>query len=48
LGAVVGAGIGFAVPYAFHSAIDEPTRASSGTALSRSPPLAGPTMTFAW
>ena len=48
VGAVVGAGIGFAVPYVFHSAIDEPTRASSGTPLSGAPRPAGPTMTFAW
>ena len=41
VGAVVGAGIGFAVPYFFHSAIDDPPRASTAAALrSRAPPTA--------
>jgi hypothetical protein len=48
VGAVVGAGIGFLVPYLFHSAIDEKVRASTGAALSGRPQFAGPTMTFAW
>lgn len=48
VGMVVGAGIGFAVPYVFHSAVEEPPRASTFDAL-RAPPLpAGTTMTFVW
>jgi membrane-associated phospholipid phosphatase len=48
VGVVVGVGIGFAVPYVFHSAENDPTHASTSSAL-RAPPLpAGPTMTFAW
>ena len=41
-------GIGFAVPYLFHSAVDDPARASTAAAL-RAPALpAGPTMSLAW
>jgi membrane-associated phospholipid phosphatase len=45
VGAIVGAGIGFAVPYLFHSAEDDPARASTMA------PLAVrwvPAMAFAW
>jgi membrane-associated phospholipid phosphatase len=44
----VGAGIGFAVPYFFHSAVDDPPRASASAAL-RAPALpAGTTLTLVW
>jgi len=44
VGMVVGAGIGFAVPYLFHAPVDDPPKSSSGA------PRALPTtaMTFAW
>jgi membrane-associated phospholipid phosphatase len=48
VGAVVGAGIGFAVPYFFHSAVDDPPRASTAAAL-RLPAQPVPTwMSMAW
>jgi hypothetical protein len=50
VGIVVGAGIGFAVPYLFHSAVADPPPASSSTASALRAPMvpAGTTMTFAW
>jgi membrane-associated phospholipid phosphatase len=48
VGAVVGAGIGIAVPYFFHPALDDSTRASVSTALRMPAPPAGPSMTLAW
>lgn len=48
VGAVVGAGIGVAVPYFFHPALDDSTRASASTALRMPAPPAGPSMTLAW
>jgi membrane-associated phospholipid phosphatase len=48
VGIVVGAGIGFAVPYFFHSAVDDAPRPSASAAL-RAPALpAGTAMTIAW
>jgi len=48
VGMVVGAGIGFAVPYFFHPAVDDPPRASTSAAL-RVPALpAGTAVTIAW
>lgn len=48
VGAVVGAGVGFAVPYLFHSAVDEPTRTAAFTIRGAHFPSGGPTMTFVW
>jgi len=48
VGLVVGVGIGFAVPYLFHSAAADPARASSAAALRAPPVPAGPTMSLAW
>jgi membrane-associated phospholipid phosphatase len=48
VGAIVGAGIGVAVPYLFHPALDDSTRASASTALRMPAPPAGPSMTLAW
>jgi membrane-associated phospholipid phosphatase len=44
-GAVVGAGIGFGIPFLFHPAVDDPSRASSSAGL-RVPPL--PAMIILW
>ncbi len=48
VGMVIGAGIGFAVPYVFHSAENDSPHASSSTALRAQALPAGPTMTLAW
>jgi membrane-associated phospholipid phosphatase len=48
VGAVVGAGIGFAVPYFFHSAIDDPPRASAAAALRAAATPSATLMAFAW
>lgn len=48
VGAVVGAGTGFAIPFFFHSAVDERSPASASTTLSARLPPAGTVMTFAW
>jgi membrane-associated phospholipid phosphatase len=48
VGAVVGAGTGFAIPLLFHSAVDERSSASTSMTLSARLPLAGTAMTFAW
>jgi membrane-associated phospholipid phosphatase len=48
VGAVVGAGIGFAVPYLLHSAIDDPPRASSAAALRAPAPPAATLVAIAW
>lgn len=50
VGAMVGAGIGFAVPFLFHSAVDDHTAlAGSTSAPLRAPALpTGTIMTFAW
>jgi membrane-associated phospholipid phosphatase len=49
VGAVVGAGIGFAVPYFFHSAVDEPPRPSAPmVGHASAPSLAGALMTIGW
>jgi membrane-associated phospholipid phosphatase len=47
VGAVVGAGIGFAVPFVFHSAKDEAPTASTAAAL-RAPAASAPVVTLAW
>jgi membrane-associated phospholipid phosphatase len=47
VGAVVGAGIGFTLPYVFHSAKDDSPTATTGAAL-RAPALPLPLMTLAW
>ncbi len=48
VGAVVGAGIGFAVPYLFPPATDDTPRATASTPLRLPPPPAGPALGFAW
>ncbi|MGO9834035.1 MAG: phosphatase PAP2 family protein [Polyangiaceae bacterium] len=48
VGAVVGAGTGFAIPFLFHSAVDERSPASASTMLSARLPPTGTVMTFAW
>jgi membrane-associated phospholipid phosphatase len=49
VGMVVGAGIGFAVPYVFHSAFDDTPRATPSSAALRASALpAGTEMTFTW
>jgi membrane-associated phospholipid phosphatase len=48
VGAVAGAGIGFAVPFFFHSAVDDPPRRSAAAALRAPSPPVGTTMAFAW
>jgi membrane-associated phospholipid phosphatase len=49
VGAVVGAGLGFAIPYVLHPAVDEPQRASLASAALRTPvPAAAPVMTLSW
>jgi membrane-associated phospholipid phosphatase len=48
VGAVVGAGIGFAVPYLFHSSIVDAPRASSPAALRAPAPTTATLMTVAW
>jgi membrane-associated phospholipid phosphatase len=48
VGAVVGAGIGFAVPYLFHPAVDDPPRSSASAAIhANSLPMAT-ALTIAW
>jgi membrane-associated phospholipid phosphatase len=48
VGMVIGAGIGFAVPYVFHPAIGEtPARSSSGALGARATPVV-PTLTMGW
>jgi membrane-associated phospholipid phosphatase len=46
VGAVVGAGIGFAVPFFFHSAVDDPTPRTSAATAQRAPVL--PAVTILW
>jgi membrane-associated phospholipid phosphatase len=48
MGIVVGAGIGFAVPYLFHSAVDGPPPASSSSALHAPVVPTGTAITLAW
>jgi hypothetical protein len=48
VGMALGAGIGFAVPYFFHSAQDDSPRVSSSAALRAQPLPAGAAMTVAW
>jgi membrane-associated phospholipid phosphatase len=48
VGAVVGAGIGFAVPYLFHSAVDDPPRSSASAIVHTSSLPIGTAMTIAW
>jgi hypothetical protein len=50
VGIVVGAGIGFAVPYLFHSPLADPPSAPSSTSSALRAPVipAGSAMTFAW
>lgn len=48
VGAVVGAGIGFAVPYLFHSAIEDPSRASSAAAVRVAAPPVLPAIAVVW
>jgi membrane-associated phospholipid phosphatase len=48
VGAVVGAAIGFAMPYVFHSAVDEPARASTALVLRPQTPPTTTLMTIPW
>ncbi len=48
VGAVVGAGIGFAVPYLFHSAVDNPPRSAASAAIHAGSLPIGTAMTIAW
>jgi membrane-associated phospholipid phosphatase len=48
VGAVVGAGIGFAVPYVFHSAVDDPPRIQTSAAARASALPIGTALTIAW
>jgi hypothetical protein len=48
IGAIVGAGIGFAIPYLFHSVIDDPPRASGLAALRATAPPTATIMNFVW
>ncbi len=48
VGAIVGAGIGFAVPYVFHSPVEETLRASAPAALRTSTPPGATLVTLAW
>jgi membrane-associated phospholipid phosphatase len=48
VGAVVGAGIGFAVPYLFHSAVDDPPRLQASAAVRANALPLGTALTIAW
>ena len=48
VGAIVGVGIGFAVPYFFHSAVDNPPPATVSSALAHLARQSRPTMSIAW
>jgi membrane-associated phospholipid phosphatase len=48
IGAVVGAGIGFAVPYLLHSTVDDPPRSSVAATVHASSLPIGTAMTIAW
>jgi membrane-associated phospholipid phosphatase len=48
VGAVVGAGTGFAVPFLFHSAVDDPSLRSTATALRVPSRPAATIMSFVW
>ena len=48
VGAIVGGGVGFLVPYVFHSPISEPSPSSNAAALRGAPPPATTGFRFAW
>jgi membrane-associated phospholipid phosphatase len=48
VGAVVGAGIGFAVPYFFHSAVDDPPRTQASAPVRANILPIGTALTIAW
>jgi membrane-associated phospholipid phosphatase len=48
VGALVGAGVGFAIPYVFHSAVDDSRAASSSAALRAPSVPASTAITIAW